>query len=63
MHRCVVCDRTNNRSLQNLPGQYFAGPYFDDEQSDGEICQECLDAINDDLFDKETEDDDISFSL
>lgn len=58
IHRCNICHRVSSNALTLIPEQFFKGPYFDDPQKDGEICQECQDVINEDLY-PEIEDDEI----
>lgn len=60
-HRCNICDRTNSLEVITLPEQYFKGPYFDDPHKDGELCQECLDSINDTVTEDEYDDTTFTF--
>ena len=58
VHRCIICDRTNNRQLVIHSEQFFGGPYFADPLNENdELCQECQDAISEDMYwdEEETE--------
>ncbi len=60
-HRCSICDRTDNRSVTHFKDQFFAGPYLKDKRNpELEICQDCVDAINEILYEDE---DDSEYSV
>ena len=56
-HRCSVCDRTDDRKVTLIPDQFFSGPYLKDARYLGqELCQECVDSINESLYESEEDD-------
>lgn len=54
-HRCNICNRTNVLEATVIDEEYFRGPYFQDPHKDGELCQECIDAINNTVEEDEDE--------
>lgn len=60
-HRCAICDRTDNRANVLTTDQLYFGNYLKDTR-DGtkEICQECVDAINETIYEDDLDDEPIS---
>ncbi len=53
-HRCSICDRVSDKRLTTYDEQYFNGKYHKDgRDSTKEICDECVEIINDVLYEDE----------
>lgn len=57
-HRCSICDRVSDKSLSNLPYGTFNGKWIPDPSDPLEyLCEECFEAISEDYWEEEEEED------
>ena len=56
-HRCHICDRSDDRSVVSTTDQLFHGQYLKDVRyPELELCSECVEAINEIIYEDEEDD-------
>lgn len=56
-HRCHICDRSDDRKVSHSSEQVYHGSYYKDVRyPELEICEECVEAITETLYEDEEDD-------